>query len=196
MKLIPFKNYPGRSGLRAIRLAVSLPSAGTKGPTDAPGVRACAAFRRKLRPLLISLLIVPLGAGAWGHCLLDSNCRPANELGVRPGEYVLPKTAQDAFTSSNLAFLLTNLNVRHIVFIEGHTEACLGRTASSARQRGFRTLCVEDATFNARESTRQKGIEQAQYDYVLTTAQFLNLAKEAAEPVAPKRLPEHDRASP
>jgi nicotinamidase-related amidase len=123
---------------------------------------------------------------AWGHCLLDSNCRPATELGVRPGEYVLPKTAQDAFASSNLGFLLTNLNVRRIVFIGGHTEACLGKTAGSARQRGFQTLCVEDATFNARESTRAKGIEQAQYDYVLTTAQFLELAKEAAGAVASK----------
>jgi nicotinamidase-related amidase len=123
---------------------------------------------------------------AWGHCLLDSNCRPAAELGVRPGEYVLPKTAQDAFTSSNLGFLLTNLNVRQIVFIGGHTEACLGKTASTARQRGFRTLCVEDATFNARESSRAKGIEQAQYDYVLTTAQFLELVKEAAGAVPSK----------
>jgi nicotinamidase-related amidase len=123
---------------------------------------------------------------AWGHCLLDSNCRPAAELGVRPGEYVLPKTAQDAFTSSNLGFVLTNLNVRQIVFIGGHTEACLGKTASAARQRGFRTLCVEDATFNARESSRAKGIEQAQYDYVLTTAQFLELVKEAAGAVTSK----------
>ncbi len=129
---------------------------------------------------------------AWGHCLLDSNCRPAAELGVRPGEYVLPKTAQDAFISSNLGFLLTNLNVRHIVFIGGHTEACLGKTARSARQRAYRTLCVADATFNARESTRQKGIEQAQYDYVLTTAQFLELVKEAAETAASKD-PENGR---
>jgi nicotinamidase-related amidase len=129
---------------------------------------------------------------AWGHCLLDSNCRPAAELGVRPGEYVLPKTAQDAFTSSNLAFLLTNLNVRHIVFIGGHTEACLGRTANSARQRGFRTLCVADATFNARESTRGKGIEQARYDHVLTTAQFVELVKVTAEAV-PWRNPKNER---
>lgn len=109
---------------------------------------------------------------AWGHCLQDSDSRPADLLAVRPGEYVLPKTAQDAFVSSNLGFMLTNLNVRHLVFVGGHTEACLGKTARTAHQRGFRTLCVVDATFNARESTRHKGIEQAQFDYVLTTAQF------------------------
>jgi nicotinamidase-related amidase len=121
----------------------------------------------------------------WGHCVQDANARPADELGVRSGEYVLPKSGQDAFRSSNIGFLLTNLNVRNIVFIGGHTEACLGRTAQSAKQRGFRMLCVEDATFNARESTRQKGIEQAKYDHVVTTEQFLKLAKEACETLAP-----------
>jgi nicotinamidase-related amidase len=118
---------------------------------------------------------------AWGHCILDSNSRPADELGLRPGEYILPKTGQDAFNSSNIGFVLTNLNVRNLVFVGGHTEACLGKTARTAHQRGYRTLCVVDATFNARESTRRKGIERAEFDYVLTTAQFLKLAKDAAQ---------------
>jgi len=117
---------------------------------------------------------------AWGHCVQDASARPAEELGVRPGDYVLPKSAQDAFRSSNISFLLTNLHVRNLVFIGGHTEACLGRTAQSAKQRGFRMLCVEDATFNARESTRKKGIEASKYDYVLTTEQFVKLAREFA----------------
>ena len=117
----------------------------------------------------------------WGHCIQDSDCRPADELGVRPGEYVLPKTGQDAFNSSNLGFVLTNLNARNIVFVGGHTEACLGKTARTAHQRGFRTLCVVDATFNARESSRQRGIEQAQFDCVVTTAQFLKLVKDLPE---------------
>lgn len=118
---------------------------------------------------------------AWGHCVLDAHCRPADELSVRPGEYVLPKTGQDAFNSSNIGFVLTNLNARNLVFVGGHTEACLGKTARSAHQRGFRTLCVTDATFNARESSRQKGIQQAQFDYVLTTAELLKLVKDVAK---------------
>lgn len=115
----------------------------------------------------------------WGHCIRDPQSRPADELGVRPGEYVLPKTGQDAFTSSNLGFLLTNLNVRNLVFVGGHTEACLGKTARSARERGFRTLCVVDATFNARESSRLKGIREAKFDFALTTEEFLKFAYSA-----------------
>lgn len=115
---------------------------------------------------------------AWGHCLGDAASRPADELGVRPGDYVLPKSGQDAFNSSNIKFLLANLGARNLVFIGGHTEACLGRTAISAKDRGFKTLCIADATFNARESTRLKGIEQSKYDRVLTTDEFVKLAKE------------------
>ncbi len=118
---------------------------------------------------------------AWGHCLGDAASRPADELGVRPGDYVLPKSGQDAFNSSNIKFLLANLGARNLVFIGGHTEACLGRTATSAKAQGFKTLCIADATFNARESTRLKGIEQSKYDHVLTTAEFVKLAKKVAQ---------------
>lgn len=118
---------------------------------------------------------------AWGHCLGDAAARPAEELGVRPGDYVLPKSGQDAFNSSNIKFLLANLGARNLVFIGGHTEACLGRTATSAKAQGFKTLCIADATFNARESTRLKGIEQSKYDHVLTTAEFVRLTNELAQ---------------
>lgn len=111
----------------------------------------------------------------WGHHVGDPASRPAAMLGVREGEYILPKSGQDAFTSSNLGFMLANLGVKNIVFIGGHTGACLGKTAASAKRRGFRMLCVEDATFDARESTRVRCIADTGYDYVMTTDAFLKL---------------------
>ncbi|MDD2766042.1 MAG: isochorismatase family protein [Opitutaceae bacterium] len=113
----------------------------------------------------------------WGHCLGDPTARPAAFLGVRDGEYVIPKSGQDAFTSSNLKNVLTNLGVKNIVFIGGHTGACLGKTARSAKRLGFRTLCVEDATFDARQSTRRRWIDETGYDYVVTTEEFLALRR-------------------
>jgi nicotinamidase-related amidase len=112
----------------------------------------------------------------WGHHNSDAASCPAKVLGVRQGEYVLAKTAQDAFKSCSLDFVLLNLGVKRIVFIGGHTEACLGKTAKSAKERGYETLCVEDATFNARESTRKKGIEETDYNHVVTAAEFLSLS--------------------
>jgi len=116
----------------------------------------------------------------WGCCQGDPLARPAAFLGVRAGEYVIPKSAQDAFVSSNLKNVLRNLGVENIVFIGGHTGACLGKTAASAKRLGFRMLCVEDATFDARQSSRRPWIDQTGYDYVVTTDEFLALLQAAA----------------
>ena len=110
-----------------------------------------------------------------GMHVSEPGARPAKCFNVQPDEYVLAKTAQDAFISSNLGFVLANLGTRNLVLIGGHTEACLGKTATSAKQRGFCTLIVEDATNNARESTRIAGIENTQCDYIVTTKQFIEL---------------------
>lgn len=109
---------------------------------------------------------------ATGHVALPDS-PPAKALGIRDGEYVVPKTAQDAFRSSNLEFLLHNLGVKHLIFVGGHTEACLGKTAKSAKRLGFRTMCITDATNNARESTREKGIDAADFDYQMSVENFL-----------------------
>ena len=101
------------------------------------------------------------------------------------GDYVLAKAAQDAFRSCNIEFVLRNLGIKRIVFVGGHTGACLGKTAKSARRLGYTTLCVKDATNNARESSREKDIQETGYDYILTTAQFLELAKRDDKPSVP-----------
>lgn len=117
----------------------------------------------------------------WGHRIGDPTSRPAASLGIREGEYVLPKTGQDGFASSNLGFLLTNLGVKNIVFIGGHTGACLGKTAASAKRLGYRILCVEDATFDARQSARVRNIDDVGYDYVMTTEAFEAFVRVAAQ---------------
>lgn len=39
-----------------------------------------------------------------------------------------------------------------------------------------------DATFNARESSRLKGIREAKFDFVLTTEEFVNVTQSATNP--------------
>jgi len=79
--------------------------------------------------------------------------------------------------SSNLHFVLANLEAHNLILIGGHTEACLGKTAASAKRLGFATLIVEDATNNARESTRKKGIVETQCDYIVTADQLVEWLK-------------------
>jgi len=109
----------------------------------------------------------------WPHHISDPGSRPAEALGVRLGEYVLAKADQDAFGSCNIHFVMQNLGVRRIVFVGGHTQGCLHRTALSAHRRGYRTLCIADATFNARESSRMQGIQESRFDYVMQTDEFV-----------------------
>ncbi len=128
-----------------------------------------------LDPVVRATMIRNHGADAsnWSGYIGQQGSQPAACLGIRPGEYVLAKTAQDAFISSNIGFVLANLGARTLVFIGGHTEACLGKTATSAKRHGFRTICIEDATSNARESTRLKGIAESQFDAIVTTDEFV-----------------------
>jgi len=108
---------------------------------------------------------------------------PAKELGVREGEYVIPKTARDAFISSNIDFVLRNLGVRNLVMVGGHTNVngCLFRTIRSAQERDYRILVVEDATYDAGESTRQSSLARAELDYIMTTDAFVALTQRVAE---------------
>jgi nicotinamidase-related amidase len=67
--------------------------------------------------------------------------------------------------------------------VGGHTNSggCLHRTAKSARERGYTILCVEDATFDAGESTRVPGIRAAGFDHIVSTETFLDMAAAAAK---------------
>jgi len=111
----------------------------------------------------------------WGHHLNDPSSKPAQLLGIRSGEYVLPKSGQDAFASSNLGFVLQNLGGKNIVFVGGHTGACLGKTAASAKRLGYNVLVVQDATFNATQSDRVRCINEVGYDYVVMTPEFVKV---------------------
>jgi nicotinamidase-related amidase len=113
----------------------------------------------------------------WSGYDAQPGSQVAKVLGVREGEYVLAKAAQDAFRSCNIDFVLRNLGIKRIVFVGGHTGACLGKTAKSAKRLGYTTVCIKDATNNARESSREKDIQETGYDYVLTTAEFLGRIK-------------------
>lgn len=123
--------------------------------------------------------------GQWSGYNAQEGSQVAGVLGVRKGEYVLAKTAQDAFRSCNIDFVLRNLGIKGIVFVGGHTGACLGKTAKSAKRLGYTTLCVKDATNNARESSREKDIQETCYDYVLTTTEFREWAKGGGKPGMP-----------
>ena len=113
----------------------------------------------------------------WPHHISQPDSRPAEELDVRPGEYVIAKSAQDAFISSNIAFVLQNLEAKRIVFVGGDTGACLGNSARSAIEAGYEVLCVKDATFDASQRRRLEMFELIGCHYVVSTEEFERLVE-------------------
>ncbi|MDO8682391.1 MAG: isochorismatase family protein [Armatimonadota bacterium] len=115
--------------------------------------------------------------GKWPHHISLDYSRPAEILGVKEGEYSIAKTDWNAFSSSNINFILQNLGAKNLVFVGGHSGACLRQTAEAAKKLGYKILCIEDGTSNAVESSRKKDLEATGYDYIITTDEFLKLAK-------------------
>lgn len=115
----------------------------------------------------------------WPHHISAPDSKPAEELGVRPGEYVIAKTAQDAFESSNIAFVLENLDVDNIVFVGGDAGACLGNSARSAIEAGYQVLCVKDATFDASEARRLEMFDLIGCHHVVSAEEFERLVDSA-----------------
>jgi len=114
----------------------------------------------------------------WPHHISQPDSRPAEELGVRPGEYVIAKTAQDAFDSSNIANVLENLQAESIVFVGGDTGACLGNSARSAIKAGYEVLCVKDATFDASQARRLEMFDLIGCHHVVSTEEFEQLVEQ------------------
>lgn len=104
---------------------------------------------------------------------------PAASLGIRAGDRVVRKTLADAFEDGTLVDVLAGLDAETLIFAGGFTEDCLRRTALTARRRGYRTVCLQDATTNVRESTRMRGIVAAGFDEVIGTNDLLCLARDA-----------------
>jgi len=117
----------------------------------------------------------------WPGHIAHPGAKPASCFDIQPTDYVLPKTSQDAFASSTLHFVLANLRVRNLIFVGGHTEACLCKTALTAKRLGYTTLCVEDATSNARESSRFHGILGSEFDFVVTAETLLHALQSARD---------------
>ncbi|MBI2422777.1 MAG: cysteine hydrolase [Candidatus Hydrogenedentes bacterium] len=110
----------------------------------------------------------------WSGHIAQPGSQPARALGIQPGEYVLPKSGQNAFLSCNLDFLLRNLGAQQLIMVGGHTGACYGKTARTALDRGYHVIALVDATSDARESSRAKCLEEIPFDGRMRTQEFLD----------------------
>lgn len=70
---------------------------------------------------------------------------PPPELAPVGDEIMLPKTSSGVFNSTNIDYLLKNLNIRNLVVVGIMTDQCVDMTVRDGADRGYLVTCVADA---------------------------------------------------
>lgn len=125
----------------------------------------------------------------WDNWIERWSAQPNDALNVQEGDYVIAKTHQDAFVSSNIDYVLRNLGARTLFMIGGHTNpnGCLHQSSQSAIARGWRTICIHDVTFDSTESARLPGIRAINYEKIVSTDEVLAMEEKIASALAPSQ---------
>lgn len=69
----------------------------------------------------------------------------APEIDVRPGDIVIDKIANGAFTNTDLEPVLRARGITHLLFAGCTTDVCVHTTLREAQDRNFQNLLIEDA---------------------------------------------------
>jgi ureidoacrylate peracid hydrolase len=75
--------------------------------------------------------------GSWDGKVID-------EVAPKGDEIIIPKTASGIFNSTNIEYVLRNLDVRYLVVFGILTEQCVESTVRDACDRGFMVTELED----------------------------------------------------
>ena len=114
-------------------------------PDVAADVQRLVDAARAAGDLVVWVLHSEPGSGgvfdpAQGHVRLMDELIPLD------GEPIVTKTSRNAFTTTNLAQLLTERGIRHLVICGIQTEQCCETTARVANDLGYEVTFVTDAT--------------------------------------------------
>jgi nicotinamidase-related amidase len=119
--------------------------AASSNPAVAARAAELVAAARERGELVIWVLHAEPGTGgpfdpARGHVRLMDGLAP------RDGEPVITKTSHNAFTTTNLAQLLTSQGIGELVICGIRTEQCCETTARVASDLGYQVTFVTEAT--------------------------------------------------
>ncbi|PMZ34969.1 cysteine hydrolase, partial [Pseudomonas sp. GW247-3R2A] len=68
-----------------------------------------------------------------------------DDLTPTENEIVLPKTSSGVFNSTNIDYVLRNLETRHLIIAGIVTDQCVDMAVRDAADRGYLVTLVEDA---------------------------------------------------
>jgi nicotinamidase-related amidase len=75
----------------------------------------------------------------------DPNGWVVEALSPIPGEIVLPKTSSGVFNSTNIDYVLRNLDVEYLLIAGIMTDQCVDMAVRDAADRGYMVSCIADA---------------------------------------------------
>ncbi|WP_308389456.1 isochorismatase family cysteine hydrolase [Acidithiobacillus sp. AMEEHan] len=83
------------------------------------------------------------------HASVESQI--VEELSPLPGEVVVTKTTDSALTGTNLALILRNMAIEHVVVCGIFTDQCISSTVRSLADESFNVVLIEDGCTAATE---------------------------------------------
>ena len=89
--------------------------------------------------------------GSWHGKVLNEIC-PIND------EIVLPKTSSNVFVSTNIHYLLGNLNVKQLVIAGALTDQCVDSAVRTACDLGYLVTVVTDACITMSEERQESSL--------------------------------------
>jgi len=108
-------------------------------------------------------------AQQWPTRLGGDDSEIAPQLARVASDHVLYRTGDDAFTSTNLRFILQNLGIRALIYAGGPAETVLSRTVATGKRRGFVQVIAHDASSADREFSREALLADAGAEYLAPT---------------------------
>lgn len=128
------------------------------------------------------------------HKRLGLHAPPGSKLAeflddVKPqkNEVVLNKTASGAFVSTNIEYLLRNMQVAELYVVGVYTNECVSSSVRSAADLGFDVNLISDGTAAITEELHKATLltSKDRYARVLTTEETIAQLKDASEAVEP-----------
>lgn len=91
------------------------------------------------------------------------------------GDVYIPKTASSVFHSTNIDYVLRNLNIEQLVVVGQITEQCVESTVRCAADMGYFVTVVDDACSSTTHEKHQQGLAGMQgYCRIVNTQQVID----------------------
>lgn len=80
-------------------------------------------------------------------------------------EIVIPKTASGVFNSTNIEYVLRNLEIKYLIIVGVVTNECVETAVRDASDRGFEVTVIEDACAAVTEDLHHGALRAMQHTY-------------------------------